>query len=160
MQRCVFLGPAQITRYCQPHRRGGDKGRGDEGRGRKRGQLRKQQKVMVPRRSQATLLGSLAVQGVKRSSQGPVVITPAGRWKQQKVMLPRRSQASLLGSLTVQGVKRSSQGLVVTTPAERCTAEQQGSLKPAATLLHPCFFSRKFIKYPYILYSHEPCARP
>lgn len=39
----------------------------------------KQQQVMVPRRSQASLLGSLTVQGVKHSSQGPVVITPAGR---------------------------------------------------------------------------------
>ena len=155
MQRRVFLGPAHITRYWQPHKRGGD-----NGRGRKRGQFRKQQKVMVPRRSQATLLGSLAVQGVKCSSQGPVVITPAGRWEQQKVMLPRRSQASLLESLAVQGVKHSSQGPVVITSAGRCTAEQQGSLKPVATLLHPCFFSRKFTKYPYILYSHEPCARP
>lgn len=79
MQRCVFLGPAQTTRYWHPHKRPGDKGRGDEGRGRKHGQFRKQQKVMVPRRSQASLLGSLTVQGVKRSSQGSVVITPAGR---------------------------------------------------------------------------------
>ena len=79
VQRCVFLGPAQKTKYWQSHKRVGDKGRGDEGRGRKRGQFRKQKKVMVPRRSQARLLGSLTVQGVKHSSQGPVVATPAGR---------------------------------------------------------------------------------
>ena len=74
VQKCVFLGPAQTTRYWQPHKRGGG-----EGRGRKRGQFRKQQKGMVSRRSQASLLWSLTVQGVNHSSQGPVVITPAGR---------------------------------------------------------------------------------
>ena len=111
MQRCVFLGPAQITRYWKPHKRGGDKGRGDEGRGRKRGQFRKQQKVMVPRRSQATLLGSLAVQGVKHSSQGPGVITSAGRCtaEQQGVSEAQRLLCSTLVSFpgSLQNIRTS-----------------------------------------------------